>query len=129
VLAGSGHQAYNLSKRGFDSPTQYYLVESGTIASPYSIQDKQGIFMTHRSLCCMPIVTLLFGLLVLSVGFNFIFVEKINKLNHVVSTITSPVNDDELKKLMEEIKRLSKQTYTSGTKYDIKTREPIQNDF
>ena len=85
--------------------------------------------MTHRSLCCMPIVTLLFGLLVLSVGFNFIFVEKINKLNHAVSTITSPVNDDELKKLMEEIKRLSKQTYTSGTKYDTKTREPIQNDF
>jgi len=30
---------------------------------------------------------------------------------------------------MEEVKRLSKQTYTSGTKYDIKTREPIQNDF
>jgi len=85
--------------------------------------------MTNRSLCCMPIVTLLFGLLVLSVGFNWIFFEKINKLNHVVSTITSPVNDDELKKLMEEIKRLSKQTYTSGTKYDTKTREPIQNDF
>jgi len=54
--------------------------------------------MTHRSLCYMPIVTLLFGLLVLSVGFNFIFVEKINKLNHVVNTITSPVDDDELKK-------------------------------
>jgi len=85
--------------------------------------------MTHRSLCCMPIVTLLVGLLVLSVGFNFIFVEKINKLNHVVNTITSPVDDVELKKLMEEVKRLSKQTYTSGTKYDIKTREPIKNDF
>jgi hypothetical protein len=74
-------------------------------------------------------LTLLTGLLVLSVGFNWIFVEKINKLNHVVSIITSPVNDDELKKLIEEVKRLSKQTYTSGTKYDIKTREPIQNDF
>lgn len=85
--------------------------------------------MTHRSLCCMLMLTLLTGLLVLSVGFNWIFVEKINKLNHVVSIITSPVNDDELKKLIEEVKRLSKQTYTSGTKYDIKTREPIQNDF
>ena len=85
--------------------------------------------MNNRSLCCMPIVTLLVGLLVLSIGFNLIFVEKINKLNHVVNSVTSPVDDDELKKLMEEVKRLSKQTYTSGTKYDIKTREPIQNDF
>ena len=85
--------------------------------------------MTHRSLCCMPLVTLLFGLLVLSVGFNWIFIEKINKLNHVVNTITSPVDDVELQKLMEEVKRLSKETYTSGTKYDIKTREPIKNDF
>ena len=85
--------------------------------------------MTHRSLCCMPIVTLLIGLLVLSVGFNWIFVEKINQLHHIVNSITSPVNDDELKKLMEEVKRLSTQTYTSGTKYDIKTREPIKNDF
>jgi len=85
--------------------------------------------MTHRSLCCMPLVTLLVGLLVLSVGFNWIFFDKINKLNHIVNSITSPVNDDELKKLMEEVKRLSTQTYTSGTKYDIKTREPIKNDF
>ena len=85
--------------------------------------------MTHRSLCCMPLVTLLTGLLVLSVGFNWIFVEKINKLHNIVNRITSPVDDLELEKLMEEIKRLSKQTYTSGTKYDIKTREPIQNDF
>jgi hypothetical protein len=85
--------------------------------------------MTHRSLCCMPIVTLLVGLLVLSVGFNWIFLEKINQLHHIVNSITSPVDNDELKKLMEEVKRLSKQTYTSGTKYDIKTREPIKNDF
>lgn len=85
--------------------------------------------MTHRSLCCMPIVTLLVGLLVLSVGFNWIFLEKINQLHHIVNSITSPVDDDELNKLMEEVKRLSTQTYTSGTKYDTKTREPIQNDF
>lgn len=85
--------------------------------------------MTNRSLCCMPLVTLLVGLLVLSVGFNFIFIEKINKLHHIVNSMTSPVDDDELKKLMEEVKRLSKQTYTSGTKYDTKTREPIKNDF
>jgi hypothetical protein len=80
----------------------------------------------------MPLVTLLTGLLVLSVGFNYIFVEKINKLHHIVNSITSPVDDVELKKLMEEVKRLSKQKYTnndSTIQYDIKTKEPISNDF
>ena len=85
--------------------------------------------MTHRSLCCMPIVTLLIGLLVLSVGFNFVFIEKINKLSNIVNTITAPVDDDELKNLMEEIKRLSKQEYMNNLKYDIKTKQPIHNDF
>lgn len=88
--------------------------------------------MTHRSLCCMPLVTLLTGLLVLSVGFNWIFVEKINKLHNIVNRITSPVDDLELEKLMEEIKRLSKQKYTSDdsdVQYDIRTKEPISNDF
>lgn len=85
--------------------------------------------MTNRSLCCMPIVTLLVGLLVLSLGFNCIFYQKIHRLNHTVNSITSPVDDEELEKIMEEVKRLSKQTYTSGTKYDTKTREPIKNDF
>jgi hypothetical protein len=82
----------------------------------------------------MPLVTLLLGLLVLSVGFNFIFVEKINQLHHIVNSITSPVDDDELKKLMEEVNRLSKQKYTvdtkdSNTKYNTKTKEPIINNF
>jgi hypothetical protein len=81
--------------------------------------------MTHRS-PYLPLVTLLFGLLVLSVGFNFVFVEKINKLSHIVNTISSPVDDDELKKITEEINRLSKESYT---KYDIKTKEPIKNDL
>lgn len=85
--------------------------------------------MTHRSLCCMPIVTLLVGLLVLSIGFNFIYLEKITKLNNIIANVSSPVDDDELKKLMEEVKRLSKETYTADTKYDTKTREPIKNDF
>ncbi len=85
--------------------------------------------MTHRSLCCMPIVTLMIGLLVLSVGFNFVFIEKINKLSNIVNTITAPVDDDELKNLMEEIKRLSKQEYMNNLKYDIKTKQPIHNDF
>jgi predicted PurR-regulated permease PerM len=85
--------------------------------------------MTHRSLCCMPIVTLLIGLLVLSVGFNFVFIEKINKLSNIVNTMTAPVDDDELKNLMEEIKRLSKQEYMNNLKYDIKTKQPIHNDF
>jgi hypothetical protein len=42
------------------------------------------------------------------------------------------VDDIELKKLMEEVKRLSKQTYTnndSNIQYDIKTKEPISHDF
>jgi hypothetical protein len=89
--------------------------------------------MTHRS-PYLPVVTLLFGLLVLSVGFNFIFIEKINRLSHIVNTITSPVDHDELKKIMEEVKRLSKQKYTvdtkdSNMKYDTKTKEPIINNF
>jgi hypothetical protein len=77
----------------------------------------------------MPIVTLMIGLLVLSVGFNFVFIEKINKLSNIVNTITAPVDDDELKNLMEEIKRLSKQEYMNNLKYDIKTKQPIHNDF
>jgi hypothetical protein len=77
----------------------------------------------------MPIVTLLVGLLVLSTGFNFVFLEKINKLSNIVNTITSPVDEDELKKLMEEVKRLSKQEYMNNLKYDIKTKQPIHNDF
>ncbi len=87
--------------------------------------------MTHRS-PYLPLVTLLFGLLVLSVGFNFVFIEKINKLSHTVNTISSPVDNNELKKIMEEINRLSKQTYTnndSTIQYNIKTKEPISNDF
>jgi len=77
----------------------------------------------------MPIVTLMIGLLVLSVGFNFVFIEKINKLSNIVNTMTAPVDDDELKNLMEEIKRLSKQEYMNNLKYDIKTKQPIHNDF
>ncbi len=88
--------------------------------------------MTHRSLCCMPLVTLLTGLLVLSVGFNYLYIQKINRLHNIVNRITSPVDDIELKKLMEEVKRLSKQKYTnndSTIQYDIKTKEPISHDF
>jgi hypothetical protein len=95
-------------------------------SDPYQ---KQGKFMTHRSLCCMPIVTLLVGLLVLSVGFNFIFLEKINKLSNIVNTITSPVDDNELKQMMKEVGRLSKQEYMNNLQYDIKTKQPIRNDF
>ena len=88
--------------------------------------------MTHRSLCCMPLVTLLTCLLVLSVGFNYVFIQKIDKLYNIVNRITSPVDDLELEKVMEEVKRLSKQKYTnndSDVQYDIKTKEPISNDF
>jgi hypothetical protein len=90
---------------------------------------EQGQFMTHRSLCCMPIVTLLVGLLVLSVGFNFVFLEKINKLSSIVNTITSPVDDDELKQIIKEVERLSKEEYMNNLQYDVKTKQPIQNDF
>ena len=88
--------------------------------------------MTHRSLCCMSLVTLLTGLLVLSVGFNYVFIQKIDKLYNIVNRITSPVDDVELEKVMEEVKRLSRQKYTnndSDVQYDIKTKEPISNDF
>ena len=80
----------------------------------------------------MPLVTLLTGLLVLSVGFNYVFIQKIDKLYNIVNRITSPVDDVELEKVMEEVKRLSKQKYTnndSDVQYDIKTKEPISNDF
>jgi hypothetical protein len=77
----------------------------------------------------MSIVTLLVGLLVLSVGFNFIFLEKINKLSSIVNTITSPVDDDELKQIIKEVERLSKQEYMNNLQYDVKTKQPIQNDF
>ena len=80
----------------------------------------------------MPLVTLLTGLLVLSVGFNYVFIQKIDKLYNIVNRITSPVDDLELEKVMEEVKRLSKQKYTnndSDVQYDIKTKEPISNDF
>ncbi len=85
--------------------------------------------MTHRSLCCMPILTLLFGLLVLSVGFNYVFFGKINQLTKIVNTIAAPIDDDELKKLMNEIERLSKEEYMNNLKYDVKTKQPITNDF
>lgn len=85
--------------------------------------------MTHRSLCCMPIVTLLIGLLVLSIGFNYVLLEKIHQLNCSINDVTSPVNDNELKEMMEEVKRLSKKTYTSDSQYDTRTKQPIKNDF
>lgn len=88
--------------------------------------------MTHRSLCCMPLVTLLTSLLVLSVGFNYVFIQKIDRLYNIANRITSPVNDIELEKVMEEVKRLSKQKYTnndSTIQYNIKTKEPISHDF
>jgi hypothetical protein len=85
--------------------------------------------MAHRSLCCMPILTLLFGLFVLSVGFNVVFVEKIKRLTNIVNTITSPVDKDELTKMMEEVERLSTKEYTNNLKYDVKTKQPITNDF
>lgn len=83
---------------------------------------------------CLPIITMLIGLLVLSFGFNIIFWSRLTTLSNIVNTITSPVDDEELQKLMEEVKRLSKQEYTTNTrdfdtKYDTKTKEPIYNNF
>jgi hypothetical protein len=74
--------------------------------------------MTHRS-PYLPVITFLVGLLCLSVGFNILFLNKINKLYKIVNTISQPVSDQELKELMEEVKRLS------NAKYDIKTRKII----
>lgn len=88
--------------------------------------------MTHSSLCCMPIVTLLVGLLVLSIGFNYIFLEKIDYLTKIVGSDDMPVSQYELKHMMKEVDRLSKEQYIiekSDTKYDTKTKQPIGNNF
>lgn len=37
VLAGSGHQAYNLSKRGFNSLTQYLFLDNKILSSAFEV--------------------------------------------------------------------------------------------
>lgn len=88
--------------------------------------------MTNRSLCCMPIVTLLVGLLVLSIGFNYVFLEKIDHLTKIINSDDAPVSNYELKQMMKEIERLSKEQYRINKpdiKYNTKTKEPIDNNF
>lgn len=87
--------------------------------------------MTQRSVH-LTIYTLLVGLILISFGYNLIAFSYLNQLQQVVGSDNPPVEDEELRKMMEEVKRLSKQTYTnrdSGIQYDSKTKEPISRDF
>lgn len=86
--------------------------------------------MTHRSFH-LPIYTMLIGLLTISIGFNIIAFNHFREIQ-IANKSNSPVSDQELHRMMEEVKRLSKSTYTnsdSDIQYDIKTKEPISNDF
>lgn len=87
--------------------------------------------MTHRSFH-LPIYTMLIGLLITSIGFNILAFNHIRETQQIANKSNCPVSDQELHNMMEEVKRLSKQTYTNNDptiQYDIKTKEPISNDF
>jgi hypothetical protein len=79
----------------------------------------------------MSATVFLVGALMLSVGFNMIFIGTINKYHNI--TNNTPVSNQELKQMMTEIDRLSTQEYTNhkknNTKYDIKTKEPIESFY
>lgn len=70
-----------------------------------------------------PLLTILIGLLVLSIGMNLVFYQRIDNLNKTISHTTSPVSEEELKEYEKEIDRLS------NIQYDIKTKKPIKNDL
>lgn len=70
-----------------------------------------------------PSLTILIILFTLSLGFNIIFYSRVNSLNKMVLNTTSPVSREELSKLSNEIQRLS------NIQYDLKTKQPIENDL
>jgi hypothetical protein len=75
---------------------------------------------------------MLVGFLITSIGFNILAFNYFSETKQIADKTNSPVSDQELHKMMEEVKRLSKQTYTnndSTIQYNIKTKEPISNDF
>lgn len=70
-----------------------------------------------------PIITIISGLLTLSIGLNILFYQRIILLDKIIIHTTRPVSKQELEKIQEEIDRLS------NIQYDVKTKEPIHNDF
>ena len=82
--------------------------------------------MSYRSKY-LPLVVLLSGMLLLSVGFNLIYISRIYSLDKISHNSNSPVSENELHNMMKEIKRLSNQTYTHQ-QFDAKTREPINSN-
>ena len=70
-----------------------------------------------------PLLTTVTGLLVLSMGFNIVFFQKINDLNKTITHTMSPVSELDLQKFQKEIDRLS------NIQYDVKTKQPIKNDL
>lgn len=87
--------------------------------------------MTHRSFH-LPIYTMLVGLLITSTGFNILAFNHLRETTQIVNKSKSPVSDQELHKMIKEVERLSKATYTNNNstiQYNIKTKEPISHDF
>lgn len=70
-----------------------------------------------------PILTIVAGLLTLSIGLNIIFYQRIGVLDKTITHTMSPVSELELQKFQKEIDRLS------NIQYDVKTKKPIKNDF
>lgn len=70
-----------------------------------------------------PILVILVGLFTLSVGLNVIFYNRIIDRDKTITNTTSPVKEKELEQIKKEIDRLS------NIQYNIKTKQPIENQF
>jgi hypothetical protein len=74
---------------------------------------------------------MLISLLITSTLFNILAFNHLRETQQIANKSKSPVSDQELHRMMKEVERLSKATYTNSDsiQYDIKTKEPISNDF
>lgn len=70
-----------------------------------------------------PMCILFIVCLTLSVGLNIVFYQRVLNLDKTLAHTSSPVSDKELSELTREINRLS------NIQYDVKTKQPIQNDL
>ena len=77
------------------------------------------------------ILVMLLTLLVLSIGFNIVLVQKNIKLTNTFNKTQSYVSETELTDIQKEIEYLSKQNFieksTDNIQYDVKTKKPINN--
>jgi hypothetical protein len=77
------------------------------------------------------ILVMLLTLLVLSIGFNIVLVQKNIKLTNNFNKTQSYVSETELTDIQKEIEYLSKQNFieksTDNIQYDVKTKKPINN--